>query len=50
MNKAQSNRPKRWAVAKKGYYLVCGVYTDREQAERCIKGKEDRYEVREIIA
>lgn len=40
---------KRYAVAKKGHYLVLGVYNDRAKAEACIKGREDRYEVREVI-
>ena len=49
MKKSEQPRPKRWAVCKKGYWKVTATYFSKEQAENSIKGRENIYEVREVI-
>ncbi len=40
--------PKRWAVARKGYFKVIVVYFSKEQALKAIEGRPE-LEVREVL-
>lgn len=43
-------KPTRWAVCRKKSWKVIITYATKEQAENSIRGQENLYEIREVIA